>query len=526
METFKIYQKKNKLFFTIFTLFIIVHIILSFILHFFESESSIYYALIYLILLTTLFFWNSERPIIQYILLACLNVYILTINIHSHTVVMTIFFIYPIYISILYNSILPRIILFFITLAEIYGLIYFYKASYEYVFTLNDFISFIVLLTMLVSTSILNTLFDNKYWTRLSDQNKTMRKKLHSRESYLQLFFDNAKDSIAVLDKENKIIEVNPAFEELYGWKREEIIGKNIPLVSPPNKLDAEARQKEVLNGASYHFLETEDMKKDGSYFDAQITLSPIYDYDGDLVALSVISRDISFKKEAENLLLQSEKLKIAGEMAAGVAHEIRNPMTVISGFIQIMNSEPTHPYYKYSKVIEKEIDRIDHIINEFLVLAKPHAKVSRVYNLTKTLEDIFMLFQPELNLNGIVLTKQVSTEIVNLFGEESQMKQVLINIIKNAIEAISHDGKIDIVCTTDKKEVVTLKVIDNGVGMDFPTVEKVFDPFFTTKVKGTGLGMMISEKIITEHGGNIFVESEKGKGTTVTIEIPYKTDY
>ena len=517
METFKIYQKKNKLFFTIFTLFTISH------LRFFESESTIYYALIYLVLLATLFFWNSERPVIQYILLSCLNVYILVVNIHSVSVVMTIFFIYPIYIAILYNSILPRIILFFTTLVEICGLIYFNKASYNYIFTLDDFIAFFILLTMLVSTSILNTLFDNKYWTRLSDQNRSMRKKLHSRESYLQLFFDNAKDSIAVFDKDNKIIEVNPAFEELYGWRREEIIGKNVPLVSPQNKLDAEARRKQVLNGASYHFLETKDMKKDGTCFDAQITISPIYDYEGALVALSVISRDISFKKEAENLLLQSEKLKIAGEMAAGVAHEIRNPMTVISGFIQIMNKDPEQPYYHYSTVIEKEIERIDYIISEFLILAKPHARLSKRYNFIKTLDDICMLFQPELNLKGIVLSKEILLEDAYIFGEESQMKQVLINLIKNAIEAITDNGKINIICTSDQKETLTLKIMDNGIGMDMSTAEKVFDPFFTTKVKGTGLGMMISEKIITEHGGNIFIESKEGTGTTVTIQMPHK---
>lgn len=236
-----------------------------------------------------------------------------------------------------------------------------------------------------------------------------------------------------------------------------------------------------------------------------------------------MISRDISFKKEAENLLLQSEKLKIAGEMAAGVAHEIRNPMTVISGFIQIMNKDPEQPYYQYSMLIEKEIERIDYIISEFLILAKPHARLSKRYNFIKTLDDICMLFQPELNLKGIVLSKEILLEDAYIFGEESQMKQVLINLIKNAIEAITDNGKINIICTSDQKEILTLKIMDNGIGMDMSTAEKVFDPFFTTKVKGTGLGMMISEKIITEHGGNIFIESKEGTGTTVTIQMPHK---
>ncbi|WP_391120560.1 PAS domain S-box protein [Psychrobacillus sp. L3] len=404
-------------------------------------------------------------------------------------------------------------------------LTFYKKEVYYHNLTINDLIFIILFLVLIVQTSIANSFIENKRWKKLSEQNKSMRKELNSREGYLQLFFDHAKDAIAVFDLNNHIIEVNHAFEEMYGWKREEIIGKCISFVPQENREDAELRYREVLKGVSFHSIETQDMKKDGSYFDVQITLSPIYDYDGELVALSAISRDISYKKVAEKLLVQSEKLKIAGEMAAGVAHEIRNPMTVVSGFIQMMNEDKDQPYYEYTKLIQSEIERINYIMSEFLILAKPHITKRIRYNFKHTLENIIILFEPQLNLKGIVLSKQSLSNDVYLFGEENQMKQVLINIMKNAIEAILDDGYIDIAFDDLQTGVMNLIITDNGVGMDTSVLEKLFDPFFTTKEKGTGLGMMISEKIITEYGGHIFIESELGKGTTVTIQIPYEEE-
>ncbi|MEK3974298.1 MULTISPECIES: ATP-binding protein [unclassified Psychrobacillus] len=524
MEFFNTTKDKNKLFLIIFSVFTICHIFFAALLQNKDILTYLVVSIIYLLILALLYCGNSENEIIQYVMFISLNLYLLVVNIYSENVVMIAFFIYPIYIAVLYYSIGPRIFLFFLTLAEIFGLIYFKYSTYTYIFTLGDLIAFILLLMMLIFTSILNTYFDRKYWNKITELNSSMRQERYSRESYLQLFFDNAKDSITVFDKNNKIIEVNPAFEELYGWKREEVIGQSVTIISPQYQLD-EARRQEVLNGASYHFLETTDRKKDGTYFDAQITFSPIYDYNKKLIALSIISRDVSFKKETETLLLQSEKLKIAGEMAAGVAHEIRNPITVISGFMQIMNGDPSQPYYRYTKVIENEIERINYIISEFLVLAKPHAKLPKKYDLKKSLDDILVLFQPEINLNGILLTTELLEGPIILYGEEGQMKQVLINLVKNAIEAITDNGEIHISCSIEPSEIVIIKIRDNGVGMDTHTAGKVFDPFFSTKVNGTGLGMMISEKIISEHGGNILIESDKNHGTTVTIQLPYSNN-
>lgn len=498
-----------------------LHFIIVIILHGFEEKLILLSILCYLAILLSLYFSNLKGAITPYLLLICSNFYTFLTNINSDEIAFILFFIYPIYIAILYHSILPRVVIFIITLLEIYFLIYFQRPAYDLNLTFYDLSIFIFLLLIIISTSIINTLFEKRYWSNLSIQNQSMRKELNSREGYLQLFFDNAKDSIAVFDMNNKVMEVNPAFEQLYGWKREEIVGQNVLHFPIQMKEIVKLRLKEICEGVSYNLLETQQIKKDGSIFDAELTLSPIYNHDGELIASSVISRDVSYKKEAEKLLLQSEKLKMAGEMGAGVAHEERNPMTAISGFIQLMSGDPKSPYYSYTKIIEKEIERINYIISEFLILAKPHLAMAKKYHLKTTIDDILMLFQSELNIKGIVYSNEWLAGDACIFGEETQMKQVLTNILKNAIESISQNGKIGITSTITQDDFVMIKIADNGVGMDEETLQNIFSPFFTTKEKGTGLGMMISEKIITEHGGKILIESGMETGTVVTIQLP-----
>lgn len=207
MDNFHAYQ--NRLFYIMFALFASLHFVLEIIFGGFEEKLTLLSILCYLAILLSLYFSNFKGAIAPYLLVIC---------------------------SILYHSILPRVIIFIITLLEIYFLIYFQNPPYDLNLTLYDLNIFILLLIVIITTSIINTLFEKKYWANLSYENQYMRKELNSREGYLQLFFDNAKDSIAVFDTNNKVIEVNPAFEKLYGWKRADIIGQNIQFVPLYNK--------------------------------------------------------------------------------------------------------------------------------------------------------------------------------------------------------------------------------------------------------------------------------------------------
>ncbi|AYC29046.1 ATP-binding protein [Paenisporosarcina cavernae] len=370
-------------------------------------------------------------------------------------------------------------------------------------------------------TAIVQSILSYYNWKKMRLERESLTRALYSKEGYLQLFFENARDSIAVFDLDSNIIDVNPAFEELYGWKRSECIGKQIPLI-PPERLDeANKRVEKVRSGQSFDMFETIDMKKDGTYFHAQISLSPIFDRNDKMIAMSVISRDISYKVETEKMIIQSEKLQLAGEIAAGVAHEIRNPMTVISGFMQMMNSDPNHSYKEYTQVIQSELERINLIIGEFLVLSKPQAIIRRHFMLDHVLKDVCLLFQPELNLHGIEGKLVLEEKDIQLYGEQNQLKQVFINLIKNAIEATESGRTLEMRLSRISPQTVQVSIRDEGIGMTKDVLQQIFQPFFTTKQKGTGLGMMISEKIITEHGGTIEIDSEVNLGTTVRINLP-----
>lgn len=345
-----------------------------------------------------------------------------------------------------------------------------------------------------------------------------------SQEAYLHLFFQHANDCIAVFSLDNRIIDVNPAFEEVYGWTRAECVGKSIPLVPPENVLEAEQRYASLLEGKSFKLIETQDMRKDGTVFDVEISLSPIYDRTNKMIAVSAISRDISYKKVNEQLLLQSEKLKLAGEIAAGVAHEIRNPMAVISGFVQMMSTEKDSTCYAYTEIIQSEIERINLIIGEFLVLSKPHVEQLKVVSIDEVINNISQLFHLEFQKHNITFSMHIVSDNNRILANENQLKQVFINIIKNAIEAIeahTANGEIIIYIAKDAEGLNMVTITDNGVGMSEALIKRIYEPFYTTKSTGTGLGMLITNKIIQEHGGTIAIESKINCGTTIKIKLP-----
>jgi PAS domain S-box-containing protein len=368
------------------------------------------------------------------------------------------------------------------------------------------FISFIILIFMRIN------------WLRKEKHMREQRQKNLSKNAYLQLFFEYSNDAIAVFDTNNTIMEVNPAFEKLYGWTREECVGNFLPLVPPHYEKEAHNRFKRVLAGESIA-SETEEMKKDGTIFKSQTSLSPILDRKGNVRAISIVSRDISINKENERLHMQSEKLRLAGEIAAGVAHEIRNPMTVISGFAQMMQQDENSPYKDYMNIVQDEIERIDLIISEFLVLSKPQIKEKDWIDLRSIIQEIATFYELEFKQKNIVFTYDSNCEKAVMYGNKNQLKQVFINLIKNSIEAITNEGTIHI----ELKEQSTgylISLKDSGCGIPEEIVEHIFEPFYTTKIKGTGLGMMIIHKIVRDHEGSIKVFSKENVGTDIHIQF------
>jgi signal transduction histidine kinase len=227
-----------------------------------------------------------------------------------------------------------------------------------------------------------------------------------------------------------------------------------------------------------------------------------------------------------EKKLRESEKLSLVGELAAGVAHEIRNPLTTLKGFTQMMN-ENTDPEAnkRYSKIMIDEINRINFIVSEFMVLSKPHIVQYSLTDISQSIKNVITLLNTQAIMKNIEIIPEFIGERFLIKCEENQMKQVIANLIKNSIEALPQGGKIQIRIEQQDTNLV-ISVIDNGVGISRENLHLLGTPFYTTKTEGTGLGLMVSKKIIQNHNGKFEIESVPNTATTVTITLPIELSH
>ena len=253
------------------------------------------------------------------------------------------------------------------------------------------------------------------------------------------------------------------------------------------------------------------------------VDVARVEELDGDYL---VSAKDVSDLKLIEQSALQNDKLAMLGKIAAAIAHEIRNPLTAIRGFIQLLT-----PYLEekgkkdYARIIMSEIDRANHIIYEFLNSSKPSEPTKQPVRVESLLKEFILLTESEANMMGCELTCHVSDTDMVVDVDVKQIKQVLLNIFRNALDAIQaaddgRKGRIGLVARRDKRHVL-VSMRDNGKGMDPGTISRMFDPFFTTKKDGTGIGLSVSYRIIRNHGGTIRVDSVPGEGTEFTICLP-----
>jgi signal transduction histidine kinase len=253
------------------------------------------------------------------------------------------------------------------------------------------------------------------------------------------------------------------------------------------------------------------------------VTISQIDELDGDYL---VSVKDVSEYKQIEQTAFQNDKLAMLGKIAAAIAHEIRNPLTSIRGFIQLI-----YPFLydigkqEYGRIIISEIDRANDIICEFLNSSKPSAPMKQTVLVGLLLKETILLSESEAHMKGCEMHCEVFDPYLMIAIDVKQIKQVFLNMLKNAMDAISevgdgHKGRIDISARREGKYAV-ISFRDNGKGMEKLTLARLFDPFFTTKEEGTGLGLSVSYRIITNHGGMIHVESQVNEGTEFLIYLP-----
>ncbi|MCB0364760.1 MAG: PAS domain-containing protein [Bdellovibrionaceae bacterium] len=257
-----------------------------------------------------------------------------------------------------------------------------------------------------------------------------------------------------------------------------------------------------------------------------ELTLGPLRDSSKEAVGYVMTFQDMTQVKKLEYAMRQQEKLAAVGQLAAGIAHEIRNPLASISGSIQLLSSSDAYGAEdkKLMNIVLREIDRLNHLISEFLDYVRPQTRIEDPINLNNLVQDIMEFVKNSTTLPQGV-EQDISLKAARLIvGNKDKLKQALLNIVMNAYQAMDKsESKLIRVSTVDLDlaSKVQLRIEDSGCGMDVANKDRIFEPFHTTKTNGTGLGLAISHKILESHGASVVVESEIGKGTTFVIEFP-----
>lgn len=342
-------------------------------------------------------------------------------------------------------------------------------------------------------------------------------------ETLNQYILNSVKEGIFGLDNNGNITFANQAACEMVGHKVEELIGLNSHSSFHHSHADGSHYSKfdcpiyaAIKNGKTTHVNEDVFWRKDGSIFPVESTSTPIIK-ENNIIGAVVTFRDITKKKQMEELMLRSEKLAVVGELAAGIAHEIGNPLTALKGFLQLMEAG-TLPKKEYLTIMKEELERIEEISTGMLALGKPALQKSEFVDIKEIVNSVIDLFDTEAFKKSIKIQVDICDKII-LFCVKSQIKQVFINLIKNAIEALN-GGNINISARKWNNKI-QISVKDDGPGISQESLSKIGQPFYTTKEKGTGLGLMVTNTIIENHNGSIEVKSKTKEGTTFIITLP-----
>jgi two-component system, sporulation sensor kinase A len=360
--------------------------------------------------------------------------------------------------------------------------------------------------------------------TRDITKRKEAEYALKKSEHTHRIILEHSNDLICLIDSEGKYMFASLSYQNILGIDPKTLLG--LDAFKFIHSEDHDSVQKYIERLAVSEDLQPLVYRKihaSGKEIFLEGKGMPMLSENGQVEGIVFISRDITEKKRAEEYIRNSEKLAVLGELAAGVAHEIRNPLTSIKGLFSLLKDSEVEKekQYFYQEVIYDELNRIEQIVNEFMALAKPDAlQIEKEVNLVQLLQDTVMLLATEANLYNVEIRLLFKEKTLFVSCEKNQIKQVFINIIKNAIEAMSSGGVLTIGIEEEKDGAVKLIFADTGVGIEEERLKTIGVPFFTNKEKGIGLGLTISNKIITEHQGSLKVESIPGQGTTVAVTL------
>ncbi len=370
-------------------------------------------------------------------------------------------------------------------------------------------------------------LYQNAFKNKLLKEKQELQSKLELNQKFLENILYSTDVAIMTIDENERIAHWNKGAEEIFGYKESEVIGKPSSFLMPKEKKffdELETIKKETSTKGFIKIYETERINKAGQRIPVELHVTKLWSSDGKFSRRTVVIKDTSEVKQLRQQISQNEKLAVLGQLAAGVAHEIGNPLTSISSIVQILARKlKDENTLKYLSNIKENIDRISKIVRQLVDFARTPNYETEPVQLNSVIEKALEIVKYDKRVKKVEFKTKLSSALPLIKIVPDQIIQVFVNILINALDAM--DGKGTITVTSSYNgNFIFVEISDTGCGISEEILPQIFDPFFTTKEvgKGTGLGLSVSYGIVSKFGGDIEVSSKLNEGSTFKIKLPY----
>jgi PAS domain S-box-containing protein len=345
-------------------------------------------------------------------------------------------------------------------------------------------------------------------------------------------YFESASESLIIVDLGGFIVETNPQTKRLFGYSADELIGQPIEVLLPERLRERHRAHRDGFLLAPHSRpmgvrLNVVGRRKDGSEFPIEVRLTYARDASGPELVVATVA-DISERLALEQQARRADTLSSLGTAAAGIAHDLRNPLTVILSRVELLRGMPPEALRREQveedlAVIHRQAERAIRIVREFLELSHHGSKTSATVDVNDVVGRALLLFGEQMRKDGIRVMTNLDRSVDPVLGDAIALERVLINLLANACDAMAGGGTLTIAtgAVRDHQGWLRLSVRDTGTGIDPQALAKIFDLMYTTKPGGSGLGLWLSQRIMQEHNGRIDVDSEVGRGTTFTLHLP-----
>lgn len=354
-----------------------------------------------------------------------------------------------------------------------------------------------------------------------------------NRSDYYATVIDSVGDGVIVVGNDGVITLCNPAAEEISGISRRQAEGALFDKLFVQESALVEIVGKTIRTGITISDHENVVVRSGTKVKPVAATCYPLVLGSGENIGAILTLKDITYIRELEAAVRQADRLSTLGTLAAGLAHEVKNPLGGIKGAAQLLERElaADNDMLDYTRVMIRETERIDHIIRELLELASPRGLTLSPVNLHKVLGDIMLLQKQAVADRDILFSQHFDPSIPDIMADEQMLTRLFLNLICNALDAMGETGQLTVSSrvlseyrmaqNARHSRMVAIEINDDGPGIPHEDLENIWTPFFSTKTTGTGLGLTICHKIVSEHRGMIKVDSDSGHGTKFTILLP-----